>query len=1072
VDLVHVGILGPLEVRDGLGGAVEVAGARLRSLLVRLALDAGRPVPARVLVDAVWGDQPPADEANALQTLISRLRRALGDPGLIAQSPAGYRLAIGDDAVDASRFAALAADGARALRDGDPITASAVLREALVLWRGPALVDAGPALQPAADRLEDLRIAAVVDRVAADVELGQAETAIPELDALAVEHPLDERIARQQVLALAATGRQADALRAYERVRERLVDELGVDPSVELQAAHLAVLRGEVEQPDPPVAPRRTNLRAQLTSFVGRDEEVTRVGKTLEENRLVTIVGPGGAGKTRLAIEAGAKLTAADGVWFAELAPVTDPGDIALTVLGSLGLRETHLLDRRAQITQRDALGRLQDSLADKCAVLILDNCEHLIDGSARLVDFLLGVCPQLRVLTTSREPLAITGEALVVIPPLGQPAPGTGAADALEYPAVRLFADRAAAVRPDFTVNDDTVTAVVEIVRRLDGLPLAIELAAARMRGLPLADIESRLSDRFRLLTGGSRTAMPRHRTLRAVVEWSWDLLTPAERLLAERLAVFPAGATVRSATAVCSDEQVPAGDIADLLASLVDKSLLQLAGNGERFRMLETLREYGVERLAERGELAGIRRRHADFFAALVADADRHLRTAEQLPWMRELSDERENLLAALRILVDDGDAQGALEFACRLGWYWMFTGAHADATTWLRYAMTAGTDVDPDLELLAHSMLAVTAASASNEPDADEVEQGMQRLRELGDRFDRADVDRYPMLALMRPVVTMFAGGQDKLELAVEDALASQDEWVAASAQMFRANIAENEGDIDTMRATVTDALARFTTMGERWGLASCLQMVGQLHTSDGRLDDALANYQEAMRLVGELGAHDDQAWLCLRLADVHARRGELTQAMEMVQRATEMSEASGSAREAVFGRVVMADVLRRAGDIDGARRLVHEAENRLAAMPASHPLQNHGLAITLAVAAKHHLLDGDLEQGDRSLARAYETALETRDMPIVAAAGCVTAMRAVLAGDPVDAAERLGAAARLRGTPDETQPDIAELTARLRGELGDDEFERIFEDGRSLQRDPAIDRLRPRTYTRRL
>jgi predicted ATPase/DNA-binding SARP family transcriptional activator len=1065
VDLVHVGILGPLEVRDGVGGPVEIAGARLRALVVRLALDAGRPVAARVLIEAVWGDQPPADEANALQTLVSRLRRTLGDPALIAQSPAGYRLAIGTDAVDAVRFASLAADGARALRDGDPVTASALLRDGLALWRGPALADAGAALQVAADRLEDQRIAAVVDRAAADVELGQAETAIPDLDVLAVQHPLDERIARQQVLALAAVGRQADALRAYERIRERLADELGVDPSVELQAAHLAVLRGEVEQPDPPAPPRRTNLRAQLTSFVGRDEEVTRVGKTLEENRLVTIVGPGGAGKTRLATEAGAKLTAADGVWLAELAPVTDAGDIAQAVLGSLGVRETHLLNQRTKLTQRDALGRLQDSLADKCAVLILDNCEHLIDASARLVDFLLGVCPQLRVLATSREPLAITGEALVVIPPLGQPAIGTSAAEALEYPAVRLFADRAAAVRPDFTVNDDTVAAVVEIVRRLDGLPLAIELAAARMRGLPLADIESRLSDRFRLLTGGSRTAMPRHRTLRAVVEWSWDLLTPAERLIAERLAVFPAGATVRSASAVCSDDEVPMADVADLLASLVDKSLLQLTASGERFRMLETLREYGVERLAERGELAGIRRRHADFFAGIVMEADRHLRTAGQLPWMRELSDERENLLAALRILVDDGDAQGALEFASRLGWYWMFTGAHADAATWLRFAMTAGDDVDPDLELLAHSMLAITSASGTNEPNADEVEAGLQRLRDLGDRFDNADVNRYPMLALMRPVVTMFAGSPDELEAAVADALASDDEWVAASAQMFRANIAENEGDIETMRSSITDALARFTTMGERWGLASCLQTVGQLHTNDGHLDDALDNYLEAMRLVGELGAHDDQAWLCLRLADVHVRRGELTQAMEMIQRAADMSEASGSAREAVFGRVVMADLLRRTGDVEGARELVRDAENRLAAMPASHPMQNHGLAVTLAVAAKHHLLDGELNQADQTLARSYETALETRDMPIVATVGSVTAMRAARAGAPADAAERLGAAARLRGTSDETHPDIAELTAQLRDELGDDSFEQAFEAGRSLQRDAAIDRLRP-------
>lgn len=1064
---MHVGILGPLEVNDDEGRPVEVTGARLRALLFRLVLDPGRAVSVANLTDAVWGDRPPADEANALQTLVSRLRRVLGGAESVLQSPAGYRLRVNRDDIDAYRFERAAADGAAALRAGDPASAARLLAGALALWRAPMLDEVGDVAIAAITRLTDLRLAAQLDRIDAELLLGQAAAVTAELDALAGEHPLNERLAALFMTALATTGLQAQALHTYERVRMRLADELGIDPSPLLQAAHLAVLRGEIESRTAEPRPaQRSNVKAQLTSFVGREDEVARIGKVLEANRLVTLVGPGGAGKTRLASEAVAQIVdgAPDGVWLVELAPVTDAADLPQTVLGSLGVREAHLLDRRTQLSTGDATSRLLDALADKRAVIVLDNCEHLVEASARLADQLLAQCPALRILATSREPLGIFGETLLAVPPLGQPGADAQAVDALGFPAVRLFADRATAVSPDFAVDDTSVATVIEIVRRLDGLPLAIELAAARLRTLPLAEIATRLSDRFRLLTGGSRTAVPRHRTLRAVVEWSWELLSPPERLLAERLAVFPAGVTPQSAAAVCADDGVGADEIDDLLASLVDKSLLQPVADGTRLRMLETIREYGVERLAERHELAGVRLRHAQYFADLVRMADTHLRTAGQLPWIRRLEADRDNVLAALRYLAEEGHAQSAMQIAASMGGYWMFIGANTDAVTWLGFALDAEGEADPDLRLLVSSMLAITSA-AVHTPAAEQVERGLTQLAGMSADFERADTVRYPMLALMRPVVAMFSDDTSGLDRGIAAALDSQDAWIVASALMLRATVAENRGDVATMRASIELAQTAFEQLGERWGLASCLHVVALLNMNEGDLDTAAANYDEALRLVGEMGAHDDAAWLHLRLAEVHVRRGDLASAADLARVGNAISEASGSNLDALLGRVLLADIVRRTGDLAESRRLRDEALDRIATMPPAHPLQSHGLALAMTVAARHALLDGEIDSAREHVVRAYDAALGTRDMPIVASVGVTTALFAEHHDDLVVAAECLGAAAQVRGTDDPTQPETAALTTRLRAGLGDTAFELAYGRGRALDRDAAIESLRP-------
>jgi predicted ATPase/DNA-binding SARP family transcriptional activator len=1060
---VQVAILGALEVRDSGGAPVAVAGVRLRGLIARLALAGGQPVSTGALAEAVWDGAPPSDVANALQTLVSRARRALGEAAGVEQSGSGYRLAVAPDDVDALRFERLVAEGAVA--------------EALALWRGPALADAGDFAEPFARRLEELRLDATITFLTRELDVGRAAACAGQLEVLVAEHPLHEKLTGLLMRALTAAGRQADALAAYEALRTRLADELGIDPGPEVRAVHLQVLRGEIAVATAPAGRSRTNLRAQLTSFVGRADEVARIGEALQTCRLITLVGPGGAGKTRLAAEVAAVVRdnapddTADGIWLAELASVTDAADVPQAVLAAIGLRESRLLpDGTQRLTSRDARTRLLEGLADARALLVLDNCEHLIDACAHLADALLARSPRLRIMATSREPLGITGESLFVVPPLGEEA------------AARLFADRATAVSPGFTLDTETRLPVTDIVRRLDGLPLAIELAAARLRTLPLAEISRRLADRFRLLTGGSRTALPRHRTLRAVVEWSWELLTPAERLLAERFSVFPVAATPAAAASVCAGRGFPDGELAaddadELLSSLVDKSLLQPLDDGTRLRMLETIREYGAEKLAARGEAGELRRRHAAHYFVLMREAGPRLLTRDQLSWLTVLRADRDNILAALRYWCDAGDAGNAVSLAVPLAIMALLLGNDPDMplllgndpdmAEWIGEALAVPGEADPGLRTIAEAFHVVTSVMdpAGEGTPAGAADQATGAYPGLTGRLDALDIERYPIAGLLRPLYAITVKDYDRLHRYLDQARGGRDEWLAASGWLATAGAADNDGNREETRIAAAEAVDRFRALGERWGLSSALLTAGNIELLNGDLGRAVAAFTEAGRLLAELGHRADLSRVQLRLAEIAARQGDLTRARELAAAVRSAAESEGSPIDRGIAAAWWSEFEATWGDIDVARTLHADTERLLARLGPAHPAREPLEAMVAATGARIAIADGDLRRAREQVGRSYHAAVGGQDMPLLALAAGPAAELAFALGRFELAAELLGASAAVRGYADPTDPTAVKLAPRLRATLGADRYACCHATGQALGRAEAIERLDP-------
>jgi predicted ATPase len=1039
-------MLGAFEVRTDDGVLADVPGARLRGLLIALALEPGHAVPKATLVDWIWGERPPSDAANALQRLASRLRKALPE-GLVEGQPDGYRLTVEPDAVDAVRFERLVGQARTAVSDqGSEEDARRIqlLREALALWRGAAMQDVGLADSAAFDaaitRLEALRLTAMEERFDAEISLGHGAELVTELTDLVAAHPVRERLVAALMRALIATGRDAEALLVYQRTREVLADALGVDPSPELSALHVALLRGELGRR---AEDRKTNLRAELTSFVGRDAAVAAVRELIAGHRLTTLVGPGGSGKTRLATEIARTLLGdrPDGAWLVELAGIGASGDVAQSALAALRLRDALL----GSAPNAEPMDRLIAAIRERDMLLILDNCEHVIESAAAFAHRVLGECQRLRILATSREPLGITGEALWQVEPLALPAGDASPAEIESSPAVQLLQDRADAVRRDLAADASTLSNMARVCRALDGMPLAIELAAARLRTMSLVQLARRLDDRFRLLTGGSRTALPRHRTLRAVVDWSWELLTDAERMVLRRLAVFSGGASLEAAERVCAGAAGHAGDavepeqVLELLTSLIEKSLLLAEGeSAPRYRMIGTIREYAGYRLAEAGESDSARQAHLAYFTELAETAEPHLRRAEQLEWLAALELEHDNIGSAMRGAIAAGDAHGAMRLAAGAGQYWWFGGHKAEGNELITAAATLPGEVPDETRAMVYAL--VVNFLSSGRGDQRQAAEWIHEAHRLSQRSQHPN----PLLELIVPLERMLQG-PDAFLTAFEPLLDSEDPWVRALArlQLGKVRIALGLSGRDA-DACLEMALAEFRAIGERWGISFALDELAERIAARGELLSACEHFEQAIAVVTEVGAIEDVIPMRSRQAQLYWLLGEKVASAAAIAEAERCAERvtwPGALAELALSR---AELARWGGNAGEARKQLGIATCMLGD-EAEQPY------IYSATRDLLGYLADDLGEARAHRAVAFQAAVEVGHAPMIARVLVGIADLALRRDQYVQAARLLAASVAVRGLPDRSLPDAARIEQAARRRLGDAKFAEATQEG---------------------
>lgn len=1041
---MRFGVLGPLAVWTSAGRPVAIPGAKVRALLAVLLCHDGRLVSADRLIEDLWGDDPPRrNPLGALSAKASQLRRALEDaePGareLVVSRPPGYLLRLDDEAVDARRFQTLIA---RARDCDDFRTRAALLADALALWRGPAFADHAdePYAREAIARLEEQRLTAIEDAAEARLALGEHATLADELAGPVAAHPLRERLRGAYMRALYGAGRQSEALDAYADLRRHLADELGLDPGPELAALHRAILNQELA--GPPAARPRSNLPAPLGDLVGRDGAIGEIRALLARERLVTLTGPGGVGKTRLAIAAAAGLRdLPDGAWLVELAGA-GPGTVADAVTAALGVQEA------------DGTAGLAAAVRSRTFLLVLDNCEHVIDEAAALAADLLRAAPGLRVLATSREPLGVPGEVVWDVPPLEVPAPGEADPGTLaRYGAVRLFAARAAAAARGFALDEGNAAAVGLLCRRLDGIPLALELAATRVRALGVQGVADRLDDRFRLLATGHRGAPPRQRTLTALIDWSWGLLTEPERAVLRRLAVFADGCTAPAAEAVCGGDGL---DVLGLLARLVDRSLVVAAPgpDGPRYRLLESVAAYCAERLREAGEPERTRARHRDHYLALAEEAEPRLRGPDQHRWLRRLDAEAGNLRAVLDRCVADRDAAAGLRLVNALAWYWFLRGRLTEARRSLR-AVLAIAPADAPRAAEARVWLAgIAELQGDAEPCVPPPEP--RRGRELW-FLAHAGVTRGDLTHLART-----------LERAMDAARAESDRWAEAAVLTTRAQLAHAHHDLAGLERDAVRAAELFAELGDRWGRMRAAEWLAALAELSGEHERALRSHRDALRLAEELGLWPEAAARLSWLGWTYNQLGDHAAALEHGTRALRLAAEQGHRAGEIFAETVLAYAHRRLGDLDAAeerlRGLVASAPGA-ADVPAVHiPM----LLIELGFIAE---LRGDATKALRLHLEAFDLAERTAAPQDQVGALYGIAGALALAGDHAAAAELLGAADASRGGPlaPIERVDVDRAADACRTALGEEQFAAAFARGTRLT--PRAARLSVRERAR--
>ncbi len=932
-------VLGPLEVRRD-GGPVPVRRGRPRRLLLALLLRRGDPVPQETLIDQLWGDEPPRDADNALHILISYLRRTVAGERLrIDRAPTGYRLVVDPGDVDAFRFEELVQRAAGL--EGDPVAQLRAASEALSLWRGPALAEAADDAFAQGDlaRIDELRVQAHELRGAALLALGRHDEALPDLHRLVREHPFRERLHGQLALALYRAGRQAEALAALERARSALAEELGLDPGPQLQELGHRILRQDpaldavpavrdARPPEPAVVPAVVPARpaeaeeppasavpVALTSLVGRAAHVAEVRVALAAHRLVTLTGPGGAGKTRLAAEAVRASSGPAVLWWADLAGVPAGSGVEAAVAAATGT---------GLASAEDAAAELRRWIGTREAVLVLDTCEHVVDAVGRLVGVLVGGCPGLRVLATSRRPLGLPGEVVRPVPALSLPDPAGGLPAITASPAVQLFCERAAAVRPGFALDAANAADVATVCRLLDGLPLAIELAAGHAGALSPRKTAELLQDRLRLLGDGDGRG-GRHAGLRAAVDWSYGLLTGDEARFLDRLSVFAGTFSVEAGVEVAG-AGLPTDGLR-LLLSLVRQSLVSVADD-DHFRLLDTIRASAAARLATRPEEAlAAADRHARWYARFAEDADRHLRGADQAGWLADLRTARADLRAALHHCLRAAPPRPALgaRIVCSLSWFWSYEGSFAEAQDWIADARAAGPHA-PRIDARLHLAAGMHAESVG------ELRTAEEECAAAVAGFAAIDDVRGEARGLLHLGTARWALGRPA------DAAAAQDRSIALfrSARhdsgtglglVLRARTAVDQEDTALARDLLLEARYVLQRAGDPHLVALCLDQHARTCLADGAAAEAATLARESLDVFEAVAYPEGVTSALQTLGQVHLALGEPARAAELLVRAAENAVDLGHRAALAEGLELLAEAVSGPDPVAAARLLGH-------------------------------------------------------------------------------------------------------------------------------------------------
>jgi predicted ATPase/DNA-binding SARP family transcriptional activator len=846
-------ILGPLEVRDG-GRLLEVRGQKERAILGLLIVEAGTVVSSERLVFELWGDEPPDTALPTLRSHVSRLRRALGRENEIVTQRPGYLLDLDSDRVDSFRFEAMADRAGKTSRD--PATAVRLAREALSLWRGRALTDLEEFLfaQDEERRLEERRLTTLEVALEAELSLGNHVEIVPELDSLTGRHPYRERFWAQLMLALYRSARAGEALEAYSQAERALGETLGIGPSADLRSLERSIVMEDsaldLSEHSPP-----NNLAAAWSSFVGRESELVALVDALGGSRVITLTGVGGSGKSRLALECASRVVSlfSDGVFRVELAPIKDPDVVASAVSLALGEPASHA---------SDPIIALLEYLGDRHLLLLLDNCEHLLTACGDLVSRLVPACPRLSVLVTSREPLRMPGETVWLVRPLQLPDPDAPPSVQESAEAFRLFVERAKAARPDFVVTDDNREHITDLCRVLSGLPLALELAAARSMAFDPEQLLARLREGIEVLSGGS-TLTRRHQTMQSALDWSYRLLDTGLARLFRGLAVFRDGWTVEDAHYVVGD---PGSDTADAIAALVEKSLVEVApGSQGRYRLLEPVREFALHLFSETDEAEATRARHAARYLAVAEQADRGLRGADQLLWLGRMRADHDNIRAALDWAITAGP-DTALRLVAACAWFWFMAGHWRDSWAWLRQALNAAGEEHPGLRAKAvYTAGGIQVIRVNPAPVLRLIDQALDDCRELGDRFGEAWC-----LHLIGHAALYQSGerysAEERLRALVDarDIFEEMDRpWEMAWSHRYIGDALILEGKTKAGIELQLESISAFREMGDRWSTAFGLHNVANmmLRDADYGPEKARSYWQRCLRISEDLG---DPVW----------------------------------------------------------------------------------------------------------------------------------------------------------------------------------------------------------------